>query len=89
MTKDAPALIGKLDADPQIRQAVLARMQGDAEIAAQTGQPIRADLQRARQIIVEDGFAGLFAALRRGVALPAAFVPLLELFRQQEQPSGG
>ena len=43
MTKDAPALIGKLDADPQIRQAVLARMQGDAEIAAQTGQPIRAD----------------------------------------------
>ena len=41
MTKDAPALIGKLDADPQIRQAVLARMQGDAEIAAQTGQPIR------------------------------------------------
>ena len=92
MTKDAPALIGKLDADPQIRQAVLARMQGDAEIAAQTGQPIRADLQRARQIIVEDGFAGLFAALRRGVALPAAaFVPLLEMFRQQqqEQPSGG
>ena len=60
----------------------------DAEIAAQTGQPIRADLQRARQIIVEDGFSGLLAALKRGVALPAAaFAPLVELLREQEAPS--
>ena len=42
-----------------------------AELAVQTGQPIQADLQRARQIISESGFAGLFKALKRGAALPA------------------
>jgi hypothetical protein len=47
--------------------------------------PIRADLQRARQIIAESGFTGLFQALKKGVALPAAaFVPLIELLQQQE-----
>jgi len=44
--------------------------------------------QRARQIIAESGFTGLFEALKRGVALPAvAFVPLIQLFQQQEEGS--
>jgi hypothetical protein len=33
---------------------------------------VREDLQRAREIIVKDGFSGLFRALQRGAALPAA-----------------
>ena len=53
-----------------------------------TGHPIRTDLQRARQIIAESGFTGLFEALKKGVALPAvAFVPLIQLFQQQEEGS--
>ena len=48
-----------------------------------TGQPIRADVQLARQIIVDEGFAGLFRALKAGAALPAvAFVPLIQLLQQ-------
>ena len=46
-------------------------MERDAEMMASTGQPIRQDLQLARQIIVEKGFSGLFEALKRGAALPA------------------
>src|SRR5262249_7292877 len=49
-----------------------------------TGHPIRTALQRARQIIAESGFTGLFEALKKGVALPAvAFVPLVQLFQQR------
>jgi hypothetical protein len=65
--------------------AVLARLERDAEIAARTGQPIRADVQLARKIIVEEGFAGLFRALKAGAPLPAVvFAPLVELLQQQE-----
>jgi hypothetical protein len=38
----APGILAKLDADPAIRQAVLALTERDAELAAKTGQPIRA-----------------------------------------------
>jgi hypothetical protein len=62
-------------------------MERDAELAAQTGQPIRADLQRARQIIAESTFTGLFQALKRGVARPAAaFAPLVQLLLQETRP---
>jgi hypothetical protein len=67
-----------------MRQAVLARM-GAVTLSRRSrpASPVRADLQRARQIIAESGFAGLFDALKRGVALPAAaFVPLVEIFQQ-------
>jgi hypothetical protein len=63
----APGILAKLDADPAIRQAVLALMERDAELAAKTGQPIRADPQRARAIIATGGFRGLFKALKKGV----------------------
>ena len=72
-----------------MRQAVLARMERDAELAAQTGQPIQAHLQRARQIIAESGFTGLFEALKRAAALPAAFAPLVQLVVQSEEVNRG
>jgi len=50
----------------RIRQAVLALMERDAELAAKTGQPIRADPQRARPIIATSR-----ARSRRGRALAA------------------
>jgi hypothetical protein len=66
----APGILAKLGADPAIRQAVLALMERDAELAAKTGQPIRADPQRARC------FRGLFGALKKGVpTAPAAARP--------------
>jgi hypothetical protein len=69
-----------------MRQAVLAHMERDATTAAQTGQPIRADVQLARQIFSESGFAGLFEALKKGAAVPAvAFVPLLELLEGRDR----
>ena len=58
----------------RIRQAVLALMERDAELAAKTGQPIRADPQRARPIIATCGFRGLFEALKKGVPT-ASFSP--------------
>jgi hypothetical protein len=49
-----------------------------------------ADLQLARQIIGIGGFRGLFEALARGVALPAAaFAPLGSLLQQEENRQGG
>src|SRR5215471_11416095 len=45
-----------------------------AELAAKTGQPIRADPQRARPIIATGSFRDLFEALKKGVAT-ASFSP--------------
>jgi hypothetical protein len=46
--------------------------------------------QRARKIISEGGFSGLFAALKKGVALPvAAFAPLASLLLQQAEDRRG
>ena len=70
----APGILAKLDADPAIRQAVLALMERDAELAAKTGQPIRADPQRARPIIATGSCRGLFEALKKGVPT-ASFSP--------------
>ena len=70
-------------------RAVLARIDREPRLATRTGQPIRADLQRARKIIAEGGFSGLLSALRRGVALPAAaFAPLVSLLQQEEYRQG-
>jgi hypothetical protein len=82
--KDAPAAFAKLDQDPAIRARILERMEMDAALAAQTGQPVREDLQRAREIIGREGLVGLLRALRAGVALPAAVaVPLAAALRDQ------
>jgi hypothetical protein len=49
-------------------------MERDAELAAKTGQPIRADPQRARPIVATGGFRDLFEALKKGVPT-ASFSP--------------
>lgn len=65
---------------PEVRQQVLAKFDRDQLVAAQTGQPVRKDLQTARQIFAAEGMAGLRAALGKGI-LPAAamtaFLPYL------------
>ena len=77
-------MLAKFDKDQTLRQRVLERLDRDFEYARKTKQPDRQDIQRARQIIAERGFSGLFEALKRGVALPAvAFVPLVELRSHQ------
>jgi hypothetical protein len=54
-------------------------------IFGRPSHPIRTDVQRARFIIANQGFNGLFAALKRGVALPAlTFAPLVELLEEEE-----
>jgi hypothetical protein len=65
---------------PEVRAAVLAKFDRDAEIAAKTGQPVRKDLQTARQIFAAKGIAGLKDALGKGL-LPAAAVGV---FLQQQ-----
>ena len=83
--ENAPAIFAKLDKDPAVRAKVLERMNLDAEHAAKTGQPVREDIQRAREIIARDGLTGLLRALRAGVPLPAAaLVPLTSALREQQ-----
>lgn len=72
-----PGLIDKMDADPRIRQAALARFERDAEYAERLGTATRDDIQRARQIVAERGFKGLFDAARQGVALPILAIGVL------------
>jgi hypothetical protein len=76
-----PEILRKLDGSQEIRRIARDRLQRDIDYARQTGQPLRPDVQRAREIIGTEGpfggFTGLFAALRRGEALPAVLVPVL------------
>lgn len=89
-SKDAPALMARLDGDLALRTKVMERLNRDAEYGARTGQPVRADVQRARRIIARDGFAGLFRALRAGVALPAAVLaPVMAAMQQPQEASPG
>jgi hypothetical protein len=71
-------VVAKIDASPDVRRAALDRFHRDSEYAAQTGTVAREDVQRARQIVAESGFGGLFAALKKtgGAGLPAALLPV-------------
>lgn len=60
----------KLSKSEAVRAKALANMQRDAELAAKTGQPIRKDIQRARELLGQGGLEALFNALKRGEALP-------------------
>jgi hypothetical protein len=66
-----PLLVQRLDADPAVRQKMRDLISRDAEWSQRTGLAVRQDVQRARSIIAERGFAGLFEALKRGEKLPA------------------
>jgi hypothetical protein len=80
---EAPAMLAKLDKDTALRAKVLDRLNRDAEYAAKTGQPVREDIQRAREIISKSGFSGLFEARKAGVSLPAlaALAPVVSYLR--------
>jgi hypothetical protein len=87
--QEAAAALAKLDASPELRAAALAHLERDTEIAARTNQPVRADLQRAREIIAKEGFSGLWTALERGVAIPAVVLaPLMALGAREPGESG-
>ena len=60
-------------------EIVLGKIAQDDAIAQQLNLPLRADIQRARQFIVEGGFGRLFAELDKGTLLPAIGVPLISL----------
>jgi hypothetical protein len=78
-----PGLMKKLDADPRVRAKAVALIERDAEIALQTGQPIRDDLMNLRLIVAKDGLEGLFAAVERREFVPAvALAPLAPLFAE-------
>src|SRR5262249_20837487 len=69
--KGVPSLAGKLDT-PELRQAVLDRLNRDIDYGERLGAPQREDIQNARRIISESGLVGLRAALKAGkIALPA------------------
>ncbi len=89
---DFPDLLSRLDASPEIRAGVAARSARDAEASALTGDPIRVDIQRAREVTSRAGFTGLFQALRRGEALPVVALPALyaavQLAPNSAAPSG-
>ena len=67
---------------PEVRQRVLGRMQQDADAAAQTGLPIREDIQRAREIFSRLGFQGLRDALGKGL-LPVAAVGIFLRYAEE------
>ena len=69
----------RLDADPRIREIVLGKIAQDDAIAQQLNLPLRADIQRAREFIVEGGFRRLFDELDKGTLLPAVGIPLISL----------
>jgi hypothetical protein len=64
-------MIDRLEGSPAFRRAALDRLNRDAALAEKTGQPVREDVQRAREIIAKDGINGLRRAREQGVALPA------------------
>lgn len=64
--------VAKLDASPEIARRARERLLRDEEWSKAQGWETRKDIRLAREIIEKEGFAGLFRALERGVALPAA-----------------
>jgi hypothetical protein len=82
-----PTILDKFDASASVRQRVLDRMTRDSDVAARTGMPLRADLQRAREIIATSGFKGLRQALQAGVVLPAVGLMVMRSAEQSEPPA--
>jgi hypothetical protein len=89
-SRQHPAALDKLDADPELRRHVLDKFDRDEEYYAKTGDPMRHDLQNARKIYAQQGLRGLFRALDSGkVALPGlAGAGLLGLGFEGHRDSG-
>lgn len=65
------SVLEKIDASNAIRDRALSGAALDEEMAAKGFGEAREDIQRARRLIGEGGLKSLFAALKRGEALPA------------------
>ena len=74
---EIPDAIVRIDADPRIAERARAKLEADEKFATENNLPIREDIQRARQIISESGFQGLFDALKNGAVLPAIGLAVL------------
>jgi hypothetical protein len=72
-----PETLARLDASPELRGAYAGTIARDADYAAQGFGQTREDAQRARQIMSDEGLAGLFAARDRGEKLPGLLIPTL------------
>lgn len=70
LSKYPEAVLQKLDENEALRQRALSGAELDEEMASKGYGEAREDIQRARRIIGEKGFKGLFDALDRGVVLP-------------------
>ena len=70
-----PGSVAALDANPQVRATLRAQLARDTELGTMVGGP-RADVARAKQIMAESGYKGLFEALAKGEVLPSVLIPL-------------
>ena len=70
LSKYPEDVLQKLDENEALRQRALSGAALDEEMAQKGYGEAREDIQRARRIIGEKGFKGLFDALDKGVALP-------------------
>ena len=78
-----------LDKDPAVRADVAAVIKRDAEWAAATNDPARPDIQRARQIFVDRGLAGLLEELEKGIIPLPVVLAALGLGRTNDPRSEG
>lgn len=70
LSKYPESVLQKLDENEALRQRALSGAALDEEMAQKGYGEAREDIQRARRIIGEKGFKGLFDALDKGVVLP-------------------
>lgn len=77
MLRYPPETMSRLDASPELRAAYAGKLARDEDYAAQGFGQTREDVQRARQIMSDEGLSGLFAARKRGEELPGIMIPLL------------
>lgn len=69
---------------PEVRAAVLAKMDRDAQIAQATGQPVRKDLQYLRQIFGTGGIQAVKEAIGKGLLPAAAAAVMLPYLSEDE-----
>jgi hypothetical protein len=84
-----PEARAMLDKDPAVRADVAAVIKRDAEWAAATNDPARPDIQRARQIFVDRGLAGLLEELEKGIIPLPVVLAALGLGRTNDPRSEG
>ena len=85
-----PRVMQSLDNSPRLMNKVMDLFQRDTFFNRATGDPLRSDVQRAREIFIngvatgKGGFTELFKALKNGAVLPAVALPILGLGLRQD-----